>query len=100
MTNLFTNSSGTAVSLGAALRVCCDFTGPGVEWFFNALPFNGNITLVNKGRSEVEISSFSYDHAGTYQCVTGNEYQTVYRSLTLTATGKTSMYGSEDDIIP
>ena len=87
-----TSTNDTLISIGSTVTLYCDYTGPSVKWYYNSLPFTGTINSPNNRRSEITLNNFGISNTGTYQCIASNDYQTMFRSITLSAKGKQARY--------
>ncbi|XP_003389191.1 PREDICTED: roundabout homolog 3-like [Amphimedon queenslandica] len=80
-----TSTNDTLISIGTTVTLYCDYTGPSVNWYYNSLPYTTNVSNPTNGRSELTLNNFKLSNTGTYQCIASNDYQTMIRSITLSA---------------
>ena len=77
--------------MGSTVNINCDYTGPSVKWYYNSLPYTGTVSNPNSRLSKISISNFGLPNTGTYQCIASSDYQTTFRSITLSAKGNTNL---------
>ena len=83
-----TSTNDTLISIGTAVTLYCDYTGPNVKWYYNSLLYTTNVNNPTNGRSELTLSNFQLSNTGTYQCIASDNYQTMISSITLSAKGE------------